>query len=289
MLQKRFRLSKPAWILIGTAIVCLSAGICRWLTAPLSGQAQLDYQLATAIEADDVGNTLAALQAGANVNSHIYARYPPSRLVAAIYKRHTPALYAAYMWPQMWGDGVGSKSLQQPGLLKVLLEHGADPNTCDDEGLTPLIMAVQERNSECVGLLLKYGANPNARDKEGLTAFLWAALLGDSERVRLLLPRTTNIDAADNMGRTSLMLAIEDHAVDCVQILLDAHADVNRRDKKGYTALDMAIEKDNETDNDDINDRNKVAKNTTLEDALWNTGAKTGKELDAQAVTRPKR
>jgi len=46
-------------------------------------------------------------------------------------------------------------------VVKLLLEHGADPNVQDDEGETPLHHAAAWRdNVDIVRLLLEHGADP---------------------------------------------------------------------------------------------------------------------------------
>lgn len=75
--------------------------------------------------------------------------------------------------------------LDQPNLLDVLLQNGADPNLANSEGETPLIQIAQndKTNSDSpdaqrlktqlrmVKALLAHGADPKLRDKAGNTAF----------------------------------------------------------------------------------------------------------------------
>ncbi len=68
----------------------------------------------------------------------------------------TPLLYAAYS-----GDCK---------LVKILLNHRADPNVQDsDYGDTPLIQAVAANRQSCVTLLLAHHADINHANKSGLT------------------------------------------------------------------------------------------------------------------------
>lgn len=54
-------------------------------------------------------------------------------------------------------------------VVKLLLEHGADPRLADHDGMTPLHFAAQEHQPELVQLLLDKGAQVDARDRQGNT------------------------------------------------------------------------------------------------------------------------
>ncbi|KAH9046646.1 ankyrin repeat protein, partial [Lactarius hengduanensis] len=53
--------------------------------------------------------------------------------------------------------------------LQRLLEHGADPNACDNNHSTPLHQASSKGLLEVARLLLSYGANVDEKDGEGRT------------------------------------------------------------------------------------------------------------------------
>ena len=46
-------------------------------------------------------------------------------------------------------------------IIKLLIEHFANPNIPDVNGITPIFLAVNKRNYNCVNLLEAYGANLN--------------------------------------------------------------------------------------------------------------------------------
>jgi ankyrin repeat protein len=73
-----------------------------------------------------------------------------------------------------------------PGTVRMLLEHGADPDRVNDRGQTALAAAVFRRSTESATLLLEHGADPDAggRSAAQIAAFFdlgeMAALLARS-------------------------------------------------------------------------------------------------------------
>lgn len=65
------------------------------------------------------------------------------------------------MWAAYQGDALS---------VEMLLKHGANPNTRDDAGLTPLHWAVVRGNKVCILKLFEKGAEIHAKDNEGRTA-----------------------------------------------------------------------------------------------------------------------
>ena len=58
--------------------------------------------------------------------------------------------------------------------IKDLLAKGADVNAKDDDGGTPLLIAVTLGNKEIAELLIANGADVNVKDKHGGTPLDWA-------------------------------------------------------------------------------------------------------------------
>src|SRR5690348_5541678 len=75
-----------------------------------------------------------------------------------------------------------------PATVRMLLEHGADPDRVNDRGQTALGAAVFRRSAESVGVLLEHGADPHAGERSAaeIARFFeldeMAALLAPADR-----------------------------------------------------------------------------------------------------------
>jgi ankyrin repeat protein len=105
------------------------------------------------------------------------------------------------------GNSVLSQQVQErnPDVVAELIRAGADVNTANDAGITPLMTAVAfvPKGTEILRLLLDAHAVVDARDDRGMTALMHAAQYGRREAVLLLLERGANAMLTDRDGRTA--------------------------------------------------------------------------------------
>lgn len=71
-------------------------------------------------------------------------------------------------------------------LARKLLLYRANPNLSDEQGVVPLMYAVQFKNIKLIRLLLEYEADKTVRDKTGKTPFEYAVFTKDEEIINLL-------------------------------------------------------------------------------------------------------
>ena len=102
--------------------------------------------------------------------------------------------------------------------VRILLESGADPNPKTPEGLfrsSPLKAAAEGGQAGMVKLLLEYGAEIDTYNPEGQTVLHAAVIMQSVECVGILIASGASLDDVARNGRTPLVLAIihNSHAV----------------------------------------------------------------------------
>jgi hypothetical protein len=168
-----------------------------------------------------------------------------------------------------------------PAPLRLLLEHGANPNALDGEGNSPLhlaaalhdnaesvvqllltyhadldvrtspnsyeetalMIAIKSARLNVVQVLLENGADLNVRDRLGNTALHHAAFQGMATIVRLLVKKGVYVNEIGHDGRTALHVAAQRGNEVVVKILKEAGANLKMTDEEKKTALKLAEEK----------------------------------------------
>jgi cytohesin len=131
-------------------------------------------------------------------------------------------------------------------VVQLLVEAGADINSHNDVGLTPLHQAIyqSDRSDEdsidlrTIDWLVTHGADVNAIDTGGRTPLHYALhpLLID-----YLVAHGAKVDARDSAIATPLHYAARFGVVAAMEHLLDAGADVNARMYEAWTPLHVAL------------------------------------------------
>lgn len=176
-------------------------------------------------------------------------------------------------------------------LLK-LIEEGANVNSANISGATPLHRAVQNGHKEIVLVLVQNGADVNAGDKSYFGTPLF--VVSTKEIAEILINERADVNAHRGLDKwTSLHSAIYRKNADVVKLLLTKGAFVNSRTDNGITPLHMAVTYDSVRivqlllgEGADINAKDRWGKTPLdylptpgVKELLRNNGAKTGKEL----------
>lgn len=120
----------------------------------------------------------------------------------------------------------------------ALLQRGADVNTPQNDGTTPLHWAVYQVDAELVAELLRREADPDTQNNFGSSPLVEAVKLANADLVNLLLDAGANPEAANADGQTPLMLAALSGSVDIAQALVAKGANVNAVEQwTGQSAL----------------------------------------------------
>ncbi len=94
------------------------------------------------------------------------------------------------------------------GLIEYCLSLQVDVNQKDPDGQTPLYIATGvARSIASVRLLLQHGADPNIPDYSGRTPLMQASKNGDYKIVEELIKYSADLDRENNFGHTALSFA----------------------------------------------------------------------------------
>jgi ankyrin repeat protein len=131
------------------------------------------------------------------------------------------------------GDEV-TKMLATPGTVLVNVRQPGD----GDGGLH---IVARGRDLTWLDFLLAKGARPDTQNNAGETPLMVAAQLGWVEGADALLRRRASVDLANSRGETPLIRAVQKRDLALVRLLLSRGANPNRTDSiAGYSALDYA-------------------------------------------------
>jgi len=91
--------------------------------------------------------------------------------------------------------------------------------------------------SKAIAALIDAGANFESKDEDGRTPLWWAAANGHEAVVQLLLDRGAGVESKDKDGQTPLQCATQNGHEDVVKLLLEKGTDVESKDDCGRTPL----------------------------------------------------
>jgi uncharacterized protein len=218
-------------------------------------------------------NHAAAIKVLAEGGADLNARSRP--LVWPEFKFNTGGMIYTVQPVGGWSATMFAARAGAVGAVRALADAGADLNSADPDGTTPLILAIINARFDTAVALLEKGANPNLADNTGMTP-LYAAVdmhtlsplmgrpapaLRDSidavEMAKTLLRAGANPNAqlkrpiigrhtANNgdgslgEGSTALMRAAKSGDAPMIKVLLDAGADARLTQKDGTTPVMIA-------------------------------------------------
>ncbi|XP_071145817.1 uncharacterized protein [Mytilus edulis] len=125
-------------------------------------------------------------------------------------------------------------------VVKLLLEHNANPNLVNSFNDTPLFAACENGYTEIVKLLLEFQADPNLYNNYNVSPLQVVVANGFSDVVSLLLTHGANPNDNANGNGLPLILASQRRSYNIVALLLNFNADPNICNFKGETCLHLA-------------------------------------------------
>jgi len=153
-------------------------------------------------------------------------------------------------------------------IVQLLVDHGADINIPDKEGVTPLehaqahgfteierilntalardmrmIAAAGQGDIETVRQLLAQGASIHARDENGRTALIAAAYRNDLAIADMLIQAGADVNVQDNTQQSAYLISTSDGYLDLLKHTLQAGANVHSTDSYNGTGLIRAADR----------------------------------------------
>ena len=218
----------PSWLIETTARLCLECG-ARIDQADAHGRTPLF----AAISSGDLRLVKLFLEHNADIK--IQDRYGRTPLAHALY--HFNCEDGVSGRPEGFGHH-NSRAAGLPELIKLLLEHGADPSIPDKEGIPPVRLA----HGPILELLLQYGADVSHIDEYGNSEAHYHA--ADLRDLLLLEKYGVDMKAVNHAGQNLLFWTVIDHRH--LSFLIGRYGfSVNSADSEGMTILYRAVQEKN--------------------------------------------
>ena len=113
-------------------------------------------------------------------------------------------------------------------IVEFLLANGANLETTDSDGLTPLMKASLEGYADMVEVFLAKKAKVEAKSKADFTALMGACKKGNEQVFDLLLKRRASVHAVTKSGQTPLIFACISSSLGIVTKILAVPGDLPR-------------------------------------------------------------
>ncbi|MEV0095586.1 HEAT repeat domain-containing protein [Streptomyces sp. NPDC050738] len=149
-------------------------------------------------------------------------------------------------------EGLGSALYRaalgdRPGIVRLLLASGADPNRPSGEDTVdlPLCGAASGGHTEVIRALLAAGAQPDLREELDFTAMTWAAQKGYGKTAEVLLAHGADPDLPGPGGVPPLVTAAGRGSAETVRVLLRHGASARQEalaEARRWLALDVEQE-----------------------------------------------
>lgn len=131
-------------------------------------------------------------------------------------------------------------------LMQLFLDYGADINSLNRNGETPLAIAAFRGNKSAFDFLIKKGAKVNLQEELQWSPLHYAAFNGHIELAKELVQKyNADINARSPNGSTPLMFAVYENQTQMAEELLNLGADKNYINDRKESAFVWAMRKDN--------------------------------------------
>lgn len=128
-------------------------------------------------------------------------------------------------------------SKRHSGVVKLLLENGADVSRCDQNKRSSLFIASSQGYEDIVNILIQNKAEINQSDEEGMTPLFAASEEGRTGTAKILVDNGADLNKSDNKKRTPLYAACMGGSLDIVKLLCKNKASITLCNEEGSSPL----------------------------------------------------
>lgn len=132
-------------------------------------------------------------------------------------------------------------------IIDLFVRANFNVNVVDADGCPALLYALKKGYTIVAKILLEGGADPNSRDKLGLSPLLLACgkpTYGYKTIAEMLVEKGAMINVKDALGFTPLLLALSGGTIEVAKLLIERGADINVITRKGVSVLELAERSD---------------------------------------------
>lgn len=117
---------------------------------------------------------------------------------------------------------------QSEKIVRLLLDHGADPNAPLAYGATPMSRACELISTNVVAALLAHGGDPNVHSPSNdMTPLMQALRLNNQRIFGMALAKGADVNAFSKYNSSVLFMAVQYHRLNMAKVLLEHGANPN--------------------------------------------------------------
>ena len=130
--------------------------------------------------------------------------------------------------------------------VKMALDEGIDINSKIYRGRTLLHYAVKYNSKGIIRILVQLGANPNICDDDFNTPLHYGISKNNYVAVKELIKRGADVNIPGEFDQSPLHSAVLTGNLDIIKLLLENGADLSQVDERNLTAIDYAKDEKDE-------------------------------------------
>ena len=130
-------------------------------------------------------------------------------------------------------------------ILQLLIENGADINAKDNQGNSPIYIAVKNNEIRILRILIEKGADINAKNNLGQSPLHLAVELNNFNYTQVLILSHADINTLDANRNSPIHIAIKNGNIEIMKYLIRIRADLNIRNSDGLTPFEIALQNEN--------------------------------------------